>query len=109
MGDRKPSPFLRLLKSLAPHVPDDFLRSICSSRLPTNIQTILAGQAEGNLDAAAQLADRIAEVAPLSATALFAQAPDSANLLQRIDDFSRRVATLTSGRNRHCPHPGTVE
>jgi hypothetical protein len=28
MGDRKPSQFLRHLKSLAPEVPDDFLRSI---------------------------------------------------------------------------------
>jgi hypothetical protein len=31
MGDRKPSQFLRQLRSL---VPDDFLRSIWSSRLP---------------------------------------------------------------------------
>jgi hypothetical protein len=64
MGDRKPSQFLRHLKSLASDVPDDFLRSIWSSRLPTNIQTILAGQAQGNLDAASQLAYGIAEVAP---------------------------------------------
>jgi len=69
MGDRKPSQFLQHLKSLAPDVPDDFLRSIWSSRLPPHIQTILAGQAEGNLDAASQLADRIAEIAPLPITA----------------------------------------
>jgi hypothetical protein len=48
MGDRKPSQFLRHLKSLATDVPDDFLRSIWSSRLPPHIQTILAGQAEDN-------------------------------------------------------------
>jgi len=65
MGDCKPSQFLRLLKSLAPDVPDDFLRSIWSSRLPPHIQTILAGQAEGNLDAASQLAGRIAESSTL--------------------------------------------
>jgi hypothetical protein len=52
MGDRKPSQFLRHPKSLAPDVPEDFLRSIWSSRLPTHIQTILAGQAEGNPGAA---------------------------------------------------------
>jgi hypothetical protein len=52
MGDLKLSQFLRHLKSLAPEVPDGFLRNIWSSRLPTHIQTILAGQAEGNLDAA---------------------------------------------------------
>jgi hypothetical protein len=60
MGDRKPSQFLRL----APDVPDDFLRSFWSSRLPSHIQATLAGQAEGNLDSASQLADRISEVAP---------------------------------------------
>jgi hypothetical protein len=65
MGDRKPAQFLWHLKSLAPDVPGDFLRSIWSSRLPPHIQTILAGQAEGNLDAASQFADLIAEVAPL--------------------------------------------
>ena len=104
MGDRKPSQFLRHLKSLAPDVPDDFLRSIWSSRLPPHIQTILAGQVEGNLDAASQLADRIAEVAPRPTTAYIAQAPDSASLLQKIEDLSRKVAALTSGRDRHRSH-----
>ena len=85
-------------------MPDHFLRSIWSSRLPTHIQTILAGQAEGNLDAASQLADRIAEVAPLPTTASVAQAPDSANLLQRFDDLSCQLAALTSGHTRHRPH-----
>ena len=101
MGDRKPSQFLRHLKSLAPDVPDDFLRSIWSSRLPPHIQTILAGQAEGNLEAASQLADRIAEVAPLPTTATIAQAPDTASLLQKIEDLSRQVAAISSGHARH--------
>jgi hypothetical protein len=102
MGDRKPYKFLRHLKSLAPDVPDDFL-SIWSSRLPPHIQTILAGQAEGNLDAASQLADRIAEVAPLLTTSI-AQAPDTPGLLQKIEDLSRQVAALTSGRTLHRSH-----
>ncbi|KAJ2937653.1 hypothetical protein O0L34_g19328 [Tuta absoluta] len=46
-GDRKPSQFLRRLKDLAgPEVPDDFLRSIWSSRLPSGTQTIIASQAK---------------------------------------------------------------
>ena len=49
MGERKPSQFLRHLKTLAPDVPKDFLRSIWSNRLPPHIPIILAGQAEGNL------------------------------------------------------------
>jgi hypothetical protein len=101
--NRKPSQFLRHLKSLAPDLSDALLRSLWSSRLPTHIQTILAGQAEGKLDAASQLADRIAEVAPLPTIASVAQAPNFVNLLQRIDDLSRQVAALTSGRNRHRP------
>jgi len=101
MGDRKPSQFLSHLNSLAPDVPDDFLRSIWSSRLPPHIQTILAGQAEGNLDAASQLADRIAEVVPLPNTASIAQEPDNASLLQKIKDLSREVAALSSGHIRH--------
>jgi hypothetical protein len=97
MGDRKSSHFLRHLKSLLPDVPEDFLRRIWSSMLPTHIQTILA---EGTLDAAKQLGDRIVEVAPLPTTVSVAQAPDSANLLKRIDYLSRQVYELTSDRTR---------
>ena len=43
MWDRKQSQFLRHLKTLAPDVPDDVRRSICSKSLPPHIQTILAG------------------------------------------------------------------
>jgi hypothetical protein len=42
MGNHKPSQFLGQLRSLAPDVPDDFLRSIWSSRLPSRIRVILA-------------------------------------------------------------------
>ncbi|XP_064076289.1 uncharacterized protein LOC135194601 [Vanessa tameamea] len=45
LGDRKPSQFLRHLQDLAgPSVPDDFVKSIWSNRLPPNIQTVLASQ-----------------------------------------------------------------
>ena len=100
MGDRKPSQFLRHLKSLASDVPDDFLRSIWSSRLPPHIQTILVGQTEGNLDTSSQLADRIAEVAPLPNTASIAQGPDNASLLQKNEYLSRQ-----SDGSIQLPHP----
>jgi len=100
MGDRKPSQFLLHLKSLASDVPEDFLRSIWSSRLPPQIQTILVGQTEGNLDAASQLADRIAEVAPLPNTAYIAQEPDNTCLLQKIEYLSRQ-----SVGSIQWPHP----
>jgi hypothetical protein len=62
MGDRKPSHFLRYLKSLAPDVSENVLRTIWTSRLPPNIQTFLAGQNETELNAAALCADRMSEV-----------------------------------------------
>jgi hypothetical protein len=40
------------LKSLAPDVPKDFLRSIWSNRLPPHIPIILAGQAEAQFSLA---------------------------------------------------------
>jgi hypothetical protein len=59
MGDRKPSQFLRHLWSLAPDIPDNYLRILWTSRLPTNIQIILAGMPQVELDASALCADRI--------------------------------------------------
>jgi hypothetical protein len=44
MGDRKPSQFLRHLRSLVPDMPGNLLRSIWSSRLPSHIRAVLAGQ-----------------------------------------------------------------
>lgn len=65
-------------------MPDDFLRSIWSIRLPTHFQNIMAGQAEGILNVASQLDDRITDVDPLPTTASVAHTTDSANLLQRM-------------------------
>jgi hypothetical protein len=99
MGDRKPSQFLRHLRSLVPDVPVAFLRSIWSSRLPLNIQAILADQPEGELDAAARCADRLIEAAPMP-TLSCAPPTNSAWLLQRIDDFSHQMAELSAEQNR---------
>lgn len=65
LGDRKPSQFLRHLQHLAgPTIPDDFIRTIWSSRLPTNLQTIVASQTNMTLEALADLADRINDIVP---------------------------------------------
>lgn len=110
MGDRKPSQFLRHLKSLAPDVPDDFLRSIWASRLPSHLQTILAGQSTVSLEAISDLADRIYDVAPRPSIAVVdrptaaATTPptanhlDNASILQRIEELSQQVAALSSSR-----------
>jgi hypothetical protein len=53
MGDCKPSQFLRHLRSLVPDLPDYFLRTIWTSRLPENVQATLACHPEVELDVAA--------------------------------------------------------
>ena len=110
MGDRKPSQFLRHLKGLAPDVPDDFLCTIWTSRLPPHVQVILAGQTEGSLDATAHLADKICEVTPSpNAASIAAPNPDNTSELQeRIGELERQLASLRTTRShsrshsRHC-------
>ena len=106
MGDRKPSQFLRHLKSLAPDVPDDFLRTIWASRLPPHVQAILAGQTEGSLDSTSRLADRICEVTPLPTTASISPStPDNtAGLVERIEELSRQVASLQASQTNRRSH-----
>jgi hypothetical protein len=104
MGDQKPSQFLQHLRSLAPDVPDDFLRTIWASRLPRHVQGILDGWTEGSLDSASHLADKILEAIPQPATAsMSTAAPDNtAVLLERIEELSRRVSSLqTSSTQSH--------
>jgi hypothetical protein len=113
MGDRKPSQFLRQLRSL---VPDNFLHSIWSSQLTPNARAILTGQAKGNLDAAGCCADCIIKATPQMALTSVTPLPDSNALMQRIKDLSHQVAALStklthllsnkmdpcpSSRNRH--------
>jgi hypothetical protein len=93
MGDRKPSQFLRQLRSL---VPDDVLCSIWSSWLPPKVRAILAGQPEGDLYAAGPCADRIMEAAPQPALTSITPLPDSNALMQRIEGLSRQVAALST-------------
>jgi hypothetical protein len=100
MGDRKPSQFLRHLRSLAPDVSDDFLSTIWSSRLPPNIQAHLACQPECSLNVAARCADRISEVAPQPAVASVSPTPNSVSLKQEIEDLTRQVASLSAERDR---------
>ncbi|XP_052750098.1 uncharacterized protein LOC128200512 [Galleria mellonella] len=108
LGDRKPSQFLRHLQSLAgPKVPDEFLQTIWTSRLPAHIQTILVAQPNADLDVLADLADRIMDLAPRSpqveATARddAAAGPSSSNhMANEIAELRRQVKSLTMQLNR---------
>jgi hypothetical protein len=77
MGKRKPSQLLRQLRSLVPDVPDDFLCSIWSSRLPPNVKAIITGQSERDLNAAARCAGRIIEVSSQTILGSIEPLPDS--------------------------------
>ncbi|KAL0810116.1 hypothetical protein ABMA28_015326 [Loxostege sticticalis] len=93
LGDRKPSSFLRHLKSLAGlEVHDDFLKTIWISRLPHAIQTVLAGQSsKATLDDLADLADRVNELAASTPRVAAVSQPVPGSVLS---DLTREVAEL---------------
>jgi hypothetical protein len=100
MGDRKPSQFLRYLRSLASDLPEYFLRSIWTSRLPHSVQTALAGQPEIGLDAAARCADRIVDTISLPELASDGRHADNTTPHQRIRKSCSLVEALSAKRNR---------
>lgn len=63
MGDRTPSQFFKVLKSLAiPSTPDDFLLAMWKIRLPTYLQRILDGRNETDPNILTKVADRVYEI-----------------------------------------------
>jgi hypothetical protein len=83
----------------APDIPDNYLRILWTSRLPTNVKVILAGMPEVGLDAAALCADRIETVSP-SMVASISPGPDYAELVQTVRNLSCQVAGLVAERSR---------
>ncbi|XP_078051694.1 uncharacterized protein LOC144477829, partial [Augochlora pura] len=62
MGDRKPSQFLRHLRSLGgAAVSEAILRTLWLGRLPASMQVVLSRQRDVELDRVAEMADTIAE------------------------------------------------
>lgn len=95
LGDKKPSQFLRHLQNLAgPGLPEDFLRSIWSSRLPQRIQDIIASQLRSSLEDLAELADRLHDVV-MTAPQVAAVAPFPPAHTTPMDPLSFQIAELT--------------
>jgi hypothetical protein len=104
LGDRKPSQFLRHLQHLAgPEVPEDFLRTIWSSRLPSSIQTIIASQISVRLEALAELADRIHDVVPSGpqVAATSSSFNNMGEMAQQIAELTKQVQALSQKVSRH--------
>jgi hypothetical protein len=101
MGDRRPTQFLRHLRTLAgPSVLSDFLRTFWTNRLPPNIQAIIATEAQVALDYVAQLEDKIAEVTPPPCVARVTSGADINTLTAPIDELPRQLAALSSSPTR---------
>ncbi|GBP28093.1 hypothetical protein EVAR_21214_1 [Eumeta japonica] len=63
LGDCKPSQFLRYLQDpVGSDISKDLLITIWTSRLPQNIQTVIAGQTTPTLELLANLTDRVHEI-----------------------------------------------
>lgn len=109
IGDRKPSQFLRHLRNLAgTSIPDDFLRTLWSNRLPHHIQSIIATQHSAPLDSVAELADKICEVHTepnfnvhsVAVTNPFHRDSTIDELKQSINKLTQQVAALSAHGGR---------
>lgn len=96
LGDKKPSQFLRYLQGLAGSaVPDNLLRSIWLSRLPSHMQAILTTQKATSLDAVAELADAIIEASP-SFQVSAASVPPAPTMDALVQQFTTAMATMAA-------------
>ncbi|XP_026467782.1 uncharacterized protein LOC113371369 [Ctenocephalides felis] len=100
LNDRKPTQFLRHLRSLQPvdTVPDSLLRTIWSDRLPSQIQAIIASRKDMSLEAVAELADDIINVIPpasrIETTAISATHGNITELTKSVEDLRKQVSKL---------------
>lgn len=110
LGDRRPSQFLRHLESLAgPAVPTDFLRSLWSSRLPQDVQAIMASQADLPLSKLADLADkvfeivphvpRVASMSPATSSSSAGALPSYGDLVEEVSLLRKQMAALATGND----------
>lgn len=105
LGDRRPSQFLRHLQRLAgPTVPDEFIKTIWTSRLPTTIQPIIVSQKTADLQALADLADNVHEIVPctpqIAATSSHDPTASWDAMSRQIAELTRKVEALTKSDER---------
>lgn len=98
LGDRRPSQFLRHLRNLAgPNIPDEFLLSIWTNRLPNNVQYVVASKPNDSLEELADLADRVYDLSsPHQVAATSASDPQLATLVRQVSELTREMKELKS-------------
>lgn len=97
IGDKKPSVFLREMRSLAgKRVDDAFLKPIFFKHLPVNVQQILDALPSAKLDDVAVAADKMVRYNVNSINAVQTQQTDDTNtaLLNIVQSLAKEVAEL---------------
>ena len=105
LGDKRPSHFLHEMRSLAgPKIGSDLLKSLWLQRLPAHMQTVLT-VSDDNLDKLAAMADRINDVSTnlvnsVEKTSSVAPNDPYINILDKIDNLTKRINDIQTGRSR---------
>lgn len=107
LGDRRPSQFLRHLRHLAgSEVPEEFLKSIWTSRLPPHVQTAIASQPRSDLNSLADLADAVMDIVqttPMAASTATANNINLETMSRQIAELTRKVEALSTSNRRSRP------
>lgn len=101
LGDRKPSQFLRHLRTLADaNIPEQLLRTLWMGRLPTQVQVILATCTTDRIEDVAEQADCIIEVISRTTIAAAISTPANSLLEEQIKTLTQQVERLTMQARR---------
>lgn len=106
LGDRKPSELLRVMQRRAENhnVADSLLLELFLQQLPANVQSILASISPLTSQKAAEIADKIMDIAPAQVSAVSDSCsvshitPDS-ELIKEIKSLRKEVETLRRSRS----------
>lgn len=107
LGDRKPSELLRVMQRRAENnnIEDSLLLELFLQQMPLNVQTVLASILPVPIGKAAEVADRILEVASPQTSACSTSSTHS-ELLKEVKELRREVDNLrrTRSHSRYRQH-----